>query len=90
MPAARQNLRYMLGRSLRVSMIYWRSVNRTRSAIASWGEGALGLAIGMSFALLGLGSLPAGMHWAARRWVTSAKGFGRIAALSGSDIVGYR
>lgn len=89
-PAARQNLRYMLERSLRVSTIYWRSVNRDRSTIASLGEAALGLVIGISFALLGLGSLPAGIHWAARRWVTSAKGFGRMAALSGSNIVGYR
>ena len=89
-PAARQNLHYMLARSLRVSTIYWQNVNRTRGAGAALAEAALGLGIGIWFALLGLCFLPAGTHRAARRWVTSAKGFGRITALSGASIVGYR
>ena len=88
-PATRQNLRYMLTRSFRASMTYWKSAYSTRSTTRSLGEAALGFGIGLFFALLGLGLLPMGMHQAVRRWVISAKGLGRIAALSNGSMVGY-
>ncbi|WP_300320282.1 glycosyltransferase family 2 protein [Accumulibacter sp.] len=89
-PVGRQTLRYMLDRGLRVSALYWKNINQTRSNIGAFSEAILGGGIGVAFAVLGLCLLPAGMHHAAPRWVTSAKGFGRVVALVDIQLTGYR
>jgi len=88
-PPGRQTLAYMLSRGLRTSATYWQIVNRNRSKPRIVAEAALGVAIGISFALWGLCLLPVGLHRTARSWVTSAKGFGRTIALANISIAGY-
>ncbi len=89
-PLVRQTLAYMLERGLRVSTIYWQKINQNRSKLRAVAEALLGVGIGIGFAVLGLCLFPAGLHRAARSWVISAKGFGRVIALTDSQLVGYR
>jgi succinoglycan biosynthesis protein ExoM len=89
-PSIRQNLGFMLDRCLRVSTIYWKSINRKRSRVRAVAEALLGISIGIGFAVWGLCVFPAGLHRTARSWGTSAKGFGRVIALADYKLAGYR
>jgi len=89
-PIARQNLGYMLERGLRVSVTYWQEVNCKRSKVSAFLEAMFGFGIGVIFAVWGLCVFPAGLHRTARSWVISAKGFGRVIALTDYRLAGYR
>jgi len=89
-PAIRQSLSYMLERGLRVSATYWQDVNRERSRVRAFMEALIGVGIGFVFAVWGLCIFPAGLHRTARSWVISAKGFGRVIALTDYRLAGYR
>jgi len=89
-PLVRQTLGYMLERGLRVSAIYWQNMNQNRSKLRAIAEALLGIGIGIGFAVLGCCLFPVGLHRAARSWVISAKGFGRVIALADTKLVGYR
>jgi glycosyltransferase involved in cell wall biosynthesis len=88
-PHNRQSLGYMLERGLRVSANYWQNVNRERSRARAVKEALLGVGIGIGFAVWGLCVLPVGLHRAARSWVVSSKGFGRVIALADYKLAGY-
>jgi succinoglycan biosynthesis protein ExoM len=89
-PVIRQTLGYMLERGLRVSATYWQNINRQRSKTGAFVEALLGVGIGFAFAIWGICIFPAGLHRTSRSWVKSAKGFGRVFALTDYKIVGYR
>lgn len=89
-PSIRQTLGFVLERGLRVSTTYWQNINRNRSRAHAVAEAFLGAGIGIGFAMLGLCVFPAGLHRTVRCWVISAKGFGRVIALTEIQLVGYR
>lgn len=89
-PLNRQTLSFMLERGLRVSTTYWQNVNRSRGKNRAVAEAVLGAGIGVGFAVFGLCIFPAGLHRAARSWVISTKGFGRVIALADIRLAGYR
>lgn len=89
-PHERQRLVWMLERSLRSSITYWRlnegerftAARGVRVAVGAFGAGAL--------AVLGLFALPAGREYAIRCWVKAAGGLGRVLALTKVRLAGYR
>lgn len=88
-PLDRQKIYLVLERRFRSSTTYWRGENTNRSSFASINEAALGIAGGLIFALIGVAALPTGLVRALPFWVKAANGFGRAAALSAIQLVGY-
>lgn len=88
-PPERQRLAYLLARRFRASVTYWRGENARRPAWRALAQAFVGAAGGLLLALLGLLVAPLGRHLAARVWVKSANGFGRVAALTALRPVGY-
>nr|WP_315473677.1 glycosyltransferase family 2 protein [uncultured Rhodoferax sp.] len=89
-PASRQTLSFILERSFRHSVTYWRKANSQRKIFWKYLEATKGLFGGMLFMLFGFATLPFGLGRAARLWATSSKAFGRVAALSDIELVGYK
>ena len=89
-PEDRLSLGYMLERGVRGSSSYWQIINQKRSRTSAVGEAILGVGIGVAFAVWGLCVLPVGLHRSVRNWVVSAKGFGRVVALTEYKLTGYR
>lgn len=88
-PAERQTVYFMLKRSLISSVTYWRPHYAQRSPAWRWGHASLGLAKGIVLAVLGVIKLPFGVGRAVASWAEGAKAFGRLAALSRVELVGY-
>jgi len=89
-PEDRLKLGYMLKRGLRGSSSYWQIINQKRSRARAFGEAILGIGIGLIFAVWGILVIPAGLHRTVRKWLVSAKGFGRVIALTEYKLTGYR
>jgi glycosyltransferase involved in cell wall biosynthesis len=89
-PRERQTLRWILGRSLRSSIVYW----RLRYAQQHWryrlSMALFGLAMFIGLGALGLLLSPGGLLHAARLWARACKGLGRVLALSAIKLDGYR
>ncbi len=88
-PQSRQSLRFMLERRFRASVTYWRSINLNRPRWQAILEALVGAMGGLIYCLLGLVILPLGLGKSVRFWVKGMNGFGRIAALSRVQLVGY-
>ncbi len=89
-PGSRQKLRFMLERSFRTSVTYWRPLFAQRSAAWRFVKALFGLAGGITYFSLGLLLLPFGAGRTVAAWCKGLKAFGRIAAISDFNLVGYR
>lgn len=88
-PLARLSLRSVLKRRFRASVTYWRGINRQRPIWRVWLATLPGAIGGTLFFLLGLFTLPLGLHRSIRLWVKGVSGYGRLASLSSIRLVGY-
>lgn len=88
-PVARQSLAFILERSLRSSVTYWRPLYTQNSWLWVAGKSALGLILGFCFALAGLFVFPVSRAYAVRAWARAMKAVGRLAALSSVELTGY-
>lgn len=88
-PFERQVVRFVLGRRFRASTVYWRGINRTRSLPRALLDGVTGGAGAIVCLAIGALVLPMGFDKAVRVWARSMNGFGRLAALTKLELVGY-
>ncbi|MEQ1806972.1 MAG: glycosyltransferase family 2 protein [Burkholderiaceae bacterium] len=88
-PAQRQTLRYILARSLRSSVVFWRETYAGRTASWRYKRALVGLVGACLFGLAGLAAFPLGLGPVARAWSRSMKLLGRAAALGRGEYVGY-
>lgn len=89
-PLQRQTLGFILERSFRSSVTYWRALYPQHSLLWRYREAAWGLVGGVGMLVLGLLHLLRGRGYAVPVWSKSMKAFGRIAALSRVKLVGYK
>lgn len=89
-PLHRQTLRFMLERSFRSSVTYWRTLYPQHSCAWRYREAAWGACGGVGMVILGVLKLPLGLGHAAPIWSKGMKAFGRVAALSRVQLVGYK
>jgi hypothetical protein len=88
-PLVRQSVGLILERSFRASVSYWRTVNATRTLSLVLIEAVIGATGGLVFMVVGGLALTTGLASAIRWWVKAMKGFGRVAALTGIQLIGY-
>ncbi len=88
-PLPRQQLGWMLSRSLRASTTYWRLVNPARPRWRRAASALLGVLASALFALAGLIALAGGRARALGWWRRAAGGLGRALALTGIKTHGY-
>lgn len=88
-PTSRQTLYFMLERSMISSVTYWRPHYAQHSLAWCYRHASLGLVKGVFLAIWGTAKIPFGFGRAALTWAEGAKAFGRIAALSSVEVVGY-
>lgn len=89
-PLQRQTLGFMLERSFRSSVTYWRALYPQHSLVWRYREAAWGLVGGLGMFILGTLNLLRGRGYAAPVWSKGMKAFGRVAALSRVKLVGYK
>lgn len=88
-PKERQALSFMLERSFRQSTVYWRGKYRAFSFTRKCIEVAKGILGSIVYAIAGGLGLLTGLDRAVRYWVKSAKGLGRLFALTQVNLEGY-
>lgn len=88
-PFSRQTLAYVLERSFRSSVTYWRYEYRNRLGLGVLIESVKGLIGGIGFLFIGCFMLPFGLGKTVRMWNKGLNGFGRVAALTDIPLVGY-
>lgn len=89
-PLSRQSVGFILERSFRSSVTYWRAIYPQHSFAMRYREAGWGAVGGVSMLLLGLIRLPLGLGHATPVWAKAMKAFGRVAALSKIELVGYK
>jgi len=88
-PPQRQTVAFMLERALRTSTVYWRERYSAYSMSSRLREALKGTAGAAAFALLGLAWVVLRKDRAVKYWSSSAKGAGRLLALTKMRLEGY-
>ena len=88
-PLERQKVYFLLKRSYRTSVVYWRRKNATRADYLAFVEAAIGLGGGAICIIFGALLLPTGLANSIRLWCKAMNGFGRVMALTNVRPVAY-
>lgn len=88
-PLSRQSLSFILERCFRTSTRFWRDEYVGHSKWWVSRKALTGFIVGTGFFLLGMVLLPSGLGQSLRAWSKGTKGFGRVAALTNVELVGY-
>ncbi|CAM8664154.1 Glyco_tranf_GTA_type domain containing protein [Comamonadaceae bacterium] len=85
----RQSLFFILKRSFITSVTYWRPRFVGKSMTWCTYQALVGLARGIALSIYGFMQLPLGLQYSVISWATSAKSFGRMAALTRANVINY-
>jgi glycosyltransferase involved in cell wall biosynthesis len=88
-PLERQEVGFLLKRSYRTSIVYWRRQNAKRAAYLAIVEAIRGLGGGTICMLFGVLLLPTGLANSIRLWCRGMNGFGRVMALTNVHPIAY-
>lgn len=88
-PHERQRLLFILKRSFITSVTYWRPRFVGRPMLWCIYQSTIGFIRGSALFTYGLLQLPFGLRFSVVSWATSAKAFGRLAALTKTSVVAY-
>lgn len=88
-PLKRQKVGFLLKRSYRTSVVYWRRKNATRPTCFAIVEAFKGLGGGAIFFIFGVLLLPTGLANSVKLWCKGMNGFGRVMALTNVRPVAY-
>lgn len=88
-PFERQRLVFILKRSFNTSVTYWSPHFAVHTLPWCLIQASIGFVRGSALLVYGLLQFPFGLRFSVFSWATSAKGFGRLAALAKANVISY-